>query len=70
MIFGSCHFLCHQFIQRDEPNKVIADMNALTALSAAFIRSPDIDCLSQTQKSHECELRVFHASEELTFFET
>ena len=33
MIFGSCHFLFHQFTQRDEPNQVIADMNALTAFS-------------------------------------
>ena len=47
MIFGSCHFLCHQFTQRDEPNQIIADMDALSAFSAAFIRSPDIDCLYQ-----------------------
>ena len=40
MIFGSCHFLCHQFTQRDEPEQIIADMDALAAFSAAFIRSP------------------------------
>ncbi len=27
MIFGSCHFLCHQFTQRNEPNQIIADMD-------------------------------------------
>ena len=47
MIFGSCHFLFHQFIQRDEPDQIIADVDALAAFSAAFIRSPDIDCLDQ-----------------------
>ena len=47
MIFGSCHFLCHQFIQWDKTNQVIADMDALTAFSAAFIRSTDIDRLNQ-----------------------
>ena len=26
MIFGSCHFLCHQFTQRDEPDQIIADI--------------------------------------------
>ncbi len=45
MIFGSCHFLHHPFTQRDESNQIIADMDALAAFSAAFIRSPDIDCL-------------------------
>ena len=47
MIFGSCHFLCHQFTQRDESNQIIADMDALTALSAALVWSADIDCLNQ-----------------------
>ena len=47
MIFGSCHFLCHQFTQWNEPDQIIADMDALAAFSAAFIRSPDIDCLYQ-----------------------
>ena len=47
MIFGSCHFLCHQFIQRDKPDQIIADMDDLTALSAAFVRSPDINHLDQ-----------------------
>ncbi len=41
MIFGSCHFLFHQFTQRDEPYQIIADMDALTAFSATFIRSTD-----------------------------
>ena len=40
-------FLFHQFIQRDEPDQIIADVDALAAFSAAFIRSPDIDCLDQ-----------------------
>ena len=31
----------------NEPDQIIADMDALTAFSAAFIRSPDIDCLYQ-----------------------
>lgn len=47
MIFGLCHFLFHQFTQRDEPYQIIADMDALTAFSAAFIRCPDIDRLNQ-----------------------
>ena len=47
MTFGLCHFLCHQFIQRDEPDQIIAAMDALTALSAAFVRSPDINHLDQ-----------------------
>ena len=47
MIFGSCHFLFHQFTQGDEPYQIIADMDALTAFSAAFIRCPDIDRLDQ-----------------------
>ena len=47
MIFGSCHFLFHQFTQRDEPYQIIADMGALAAFPAAFIRSTDIDRLDQ-----------------------
>ena len=47
MIFGSCHFLFHQVTQRDEPDQIIADMDALTAFSAAFIRCSDIDRLDQ-----------------------
>ena len=47
MIFGSCHFLCHQFTQWDEPDQIIADVDALAAFSTAFVRSPDIDCLYQ-----------------------
>ena len=47
MIFGSCLFLFHQFTQRDEPYQIIADMDALTAFSVAFIRCPDIDRLYQ-----------------------
>ena len=43
MISGSCHFLCHQFTQRDELDQIIADKDVLAAFSAAFIRSPDID---------------------------
>ncbi len=42
MIFGSCHFLFHQFTQRDEPDQIIADMDALTAFSAAFIDRQDL----------------------------
>ena len=47
MIFGSCLSLFHQFTQRDKPNQVIADMDALAAFSVAFVRSPDIDRLDQ-----------------------
>ncbi len=47
MIFGSCHFLCQQFTQRDEPDQIIADMDALTVLPTALVRSPDIDRLYQ-----------------------
>ena len=47
MIFGSCLFLFHQFTHRDEPYQIIADMDALTAFSVAFIRCPDIDRLYQ-----------------------
>ena len=56
MIFGSCHFLFHQFTQRDEPYQIIADMDALTAFSAAFIRRPDIDCFDQLM---DCIWRQF-----------
>ena len=45
MIFGSCHSLFHQFTQRDEPDQIIADVDALAAFSAAFIRSSDKDRL-------------------------
>ena len=47
MIFGSCHFLCHQFTQVDEPDQIMADMDAQAAFSAAFIRNPGIDCPDQ-----------------------
>ena len=47
MIFGSCHFLFHQFTQWDEPDQIIADMDALAAFPGAFIRSPDVDRLDQ-----------------------
>ena len=47
MIFGSCHSLFHRFTQRDEPDQIIAEMEALAAFPAAFIRSPDMDCLDQ-----------------------
>ncbi len=47
MIFASCLFLFHQFTQRNEPDQIIADMDALAAFSAAFIRCPDIDRLDQ-----------------------
>ena len=47
MIFWSCHFLCHQFTQRDEPDQIIVDMDALTTLSAAFVRNPDVNHLDQ-----------------------
>ena len=45
MILGSCHFLFHQFTQRNESNQIIADLDALATFSNAFIRCPDIDCL-------------------------
>ena len=47
MIFGSCHLMVHQFTQRDKLYQIIADMDALAAFSAAFIRNPDIDRLGQ-----------------------
>ena len=47
MIFGSCHFLFHQFTQWDESDQIVADMDALAAFSAAFVRSSDIDRLNQ-----------------------
>lgn len=60
MIFGSCHFLCHQFTQRDELDQIIADKDVLAAFSAAFIRSPDIDCLYQLMgKELTRSFRVF-----------
>ena len=42
MIFESCHFLLHKFTRGDEADKIAADMDALTALAAALVRSPDI----------------------------
>ena len=59
MIFGSCHFLCHQFTQRDEPNQIIADMDALSAFPTAFIRSPHIDCLNQLVGRKRRQFRQF-----------
>ena len=47
MIFGSCHFLFHQLIQRDKAYKIILDMDALTALTAALVRRSDVDRLDQ-----------------------
>ena len=38
MIFGSCHFLFHKRIQRDEAYEIVADVDALMAVAAAFIR--------------------------------
>ncbi len=61
MIFGSCHFLFHQFIQWNEPNQIIADMDALAAFSVAFIRCPDIDRLDQLMsriRRQLCHIRV------------
>ncbi len=47
MTYGSCRFLFHQFIQRDKAYEIIADTDALTPLSAALVRSPDVDRLDQ-----------------------
>ena len=47
MTYGSCRFLFHQFIQRDKAYEIIADTDALTPLSAALVRSPDINRLDQ-----------------------
>ena len=54
MIFGACHFLCHQFTQRDEPDQIIADMVVLVAFSAAFVRGSDIDRLYQFMGRVRC----------------
>ena len=58
MIFGSCHFLCHQFTQRDEPNQIVADVDALAAFPAAFIRSPDIDRLDQAHGPRKASIQL------------
>ena len=47
MTYGSCRFLFHQFIQRDKAHKIIADADTLASLSAALVRSPDINRLDQ-----------------------
>ena len=47
MTYGSCRFLFHQFIQRDKAHEIIADTDALATLSAALVRSPDINRLDQ-----------------------
>ena len=47
MTFWSCRFLFHQFIQRDKAHEIIADTDALTPLSAALVRSADVDRLNQ-----------------------
>jgi len=59
MIFGSCHFLCHQFTQGNKPDQIIADMDALAAFSATFVRSPDIDCLYQLMGRVRRQFRQF-----------
>ena len=43
MTYGSCRFLFHQFIQRDKAYEIIADTDALTPLSTALIRCPNVD---------------------------
>ncbi len=43
MTYGSCRFLFHQFIQRDKAHKIITDTDALATLSAALVRSPNVD---------------------------
>jgi len=35
MTYGSCRFLFHQFIQRDEDHKIAADVDTLASLSTA-----------------------------------
>ena len=47
MTYGSCRFLFHQFIQRDKTHEIIADTDALTPLSTALIRCPNVDRLDQ-----------------------
>ena len=47
MTCGSCRFLFHQFIQRDKAHEIIKDADALATLSAALVRSPDINRLDQ-----------------------
>ena len=47
MIFGSCHFLFHQSIQRDKTHVVILDMDFLMSLAAALVRRSNVDCLDQ-----------------------
>ena len=53
MIFGSCHFLCHQFTQRDESYQIITDVDALVAFSAAFIRRTDIWDMAMEIVNHD-----------------
>ena len=65
MIFGSCHFLCHQFTQRDKLNQIIADVDTLAAFSAAFIRSPDIDRLYQLMSRIRRQFRQFRVLSDL-----
>ena len=47
MTYGSCRFLFHQFIQRDKTHEIITDTDALAPLSAALVRSPNVDRLDQ-----------------------
>ena len=43
MTYGSCRFLFHQFSQRDKAHIIITDTDALATLSAALVRSSNID---------------------------
>ena len=47
MTFGSCRFLFHQFIQRDKPHQIVADLNRLPAFAAALVRRTDVNELPQ-----------------------
>ena len=47
MIFGSCHFLFHQSIQRDKIRVIILDMDFLMSLAAALVRRSNADRLDQ-----------------------
>lgn len=48
MIFGSCHFLFCQRIQRDEANKIVADVDALLTMAAALVRRTDVNRLDSS----------------------
>ena len=58
MIFGSCHYLFHQLIQRDKAHIGVSDMDLLPTLAADLVRRSNLECLDQLM--HDVGRQPFH----------